>query len=277
MNVERLGAVVVTYGCPDQALILERALSEIATTVVVTTGDSGRQCLNCAEVPNVGYGCAANFAVAHLLPRDTSWTLVFNDDQVLADGGAARIATRLSELPPEVGMWSFTGFSSGLAPRRRTIHGEEELAPHGASLAIRTELLWQLGGFDPRYFLYCEEVDLWLRLPESTASGAESLDLLDHRGGGSTNTRLSSSFELGRSTALLAEKHRFRMQAAVRVVGRSAWVAVRRRRVRAAISSLAGFVFGLIAPKFETVSTNSFGAVPFATRSELASFPADQP
>jgi N-acetylglucosaminyl-diphospho-decaprenol L-rhamnosyltransferase len=55
---------------------------------------------------------------------------------------------------------------NGRYPRDLYLRGEPFLVDHplGAALMIRAEALAQVGGFDDRFFMYCEEIDLCRRI-----------------------------------------------------------------------------------------------------------------
>ena len=90
----------------------------------------------------------------------------------------------------------------------------------GAFNAIRRELFEQLGGFDERFFVYMEDVDLALRAAQS---GMPSYYLAEakifHRGGGTTRQiRATALFYNLRSRIIYAYKH-FSGPAALAVLG----------------------------------------------------------
>ncbi len=51
----------------------------------------------------------------------------------------------------------------GLVPADLALEPFLVLAPAGAAPLMRRDRLWQLGGYDERFFLYCEDLDLSLR------------------------------------------------------------------------------------------------------------------
>ncbi|GAB3893088.1 glycosyltransferase family 2 protein [Larkinella knui] len=61
----------------------------------------------------------------------------------------------------------------------------------GSALFVRSLAYWQVGGFDPAYFLYCEEEDLCRRLREREWKAMLVPDVrFRHLGGGSTRKNL---------------------------------------------------------------------------------------
>jgi GT2 family glycosyltransferase len=90
----------------------------------------------------------------------------------------------------------------------------------GAFFCVRRDLFTRLGGFDERYFLYFEEVDLALR---ARRRGARSYFLKEarvfHAGNVSSNqVRGTRLYHVLRSRLLFAYEHWPRWQAAVLVV-----------------------------------------------------------
>ncbi|MGV0963884.1 MAG: glycosyltransferase family 2 protein [Polynucleobacter sp.] len=85
--------------------------------------------------------------------------------------------------------------------------------PIGASLALNRQFLTSLGLFDERYFLYYEEPDLVIRLPDSAFSFICTQSLVYHKGGQTTGGGNSVSdrgaqadYEFQRSRVILARK-----------------------------------------------------------------------
>jgi N-acetylglucosaminyl-diphospho-decaprenol L-rhamnosyltransferase len=106
--------------------------------------------------------------------------------------------------------------------------------PLGAAMMVRTETLAQVGGFDERYFMYCEEIDLCRRIK---SIGWEIYCLpqaeIVHLVGQSTRQFRDRMFvALWRSRFLMFEKHEgatFRW-AARRLVHLGLWSETRRAR-----------------------------------------------
>jgi GT2 family glycosyltransferase len=160
---------------------------------------------------NLGFGRANNIGISR---ARTPYVLLLNPDAALEQAGLARLVSFLDESPragaaaPAIrqpdGRWQFAG--DLLSPRdvvleaighpsalqrRRTIRAGE--APFrtswlcGAVVLVRKSLLDAIGRFDPRYFLYFEETDLWQRaLRAGWELWAIGEAVAWHRQGGST-------------------------------------------------------------------------------------------
>ncbi|WP_460636018.1 glycosyltransferase family 2 protein [Larkinella harenae] len=84
-------------------------------------------------------------------------------------------------------------FNPTAYPSRRKTYQQPVSVPvvTGSAMFVRATAFWQAGGFDPAYFLYCEEEDLCRRLQ---AAGWETMLVPDvrfrHVSGGSTKRNL---------------------------------------------------------------------------------------
>ena len=138
---------------------------------------------------NIGYGGACNLGWASAI---TPYVLFLNPDAVL-EPSAVEILVDFMEAHPRAGIVapSLLGRSGephragGLITPKRIIRGALGLAIEkrkriepggapfptswlsGAAQLVRTRLLRELGGFDPRFFMYFEETDLGSRAREA--------------------------------------------------------------------------------------------------------------
>ena len=136
---------------------------------------------------NLGFGRANNIGIRR---ARTPYVLLLNPDAALDTAALERLVAFLAAHPragaaaPAIrqsdGRWQFAGDllrprdvvleamgHSRALERRRTIRaGEPPFQTTwlcGAVALVRKSLLDAIGGFDPRYFLYFEETDLWRR------------------------------------------------------------------------------------------------------------------
>jgi N-acetylglucosaminyl-diphospho-decaprenol L-rhamnosyltransferase len=155
--------------------------------------------VNVIESANCGYGAAANLAIGRCC---TDFILLVNSDVIFLPGCAQSLAASLQEqervaivgprilnedgslqrscfpfpTPLQLSIQIFSIVA--LAVRFRFIrsrvsadfpHDRPQSVPWllGAALAIRKQAFDSVGGFDPSFFLYSEEVDLCLRLRQT--------------------------------------------------------------------------------------------------------------
>jgi N-acetylglucosaminyl-diphospho-decaprenol L-rhamnosyltransferase len=182
---------------------------------------------------NVGFGQAANLGVA---ATDADWVLVANPDVVLRPDALANLLAAAERWPragalgplirtedgalypsaralPSLGRgighavfgWWWPGNPWTLAYRRENERLVERVAGwlSGSCLLLRRKAFDSVAGFDPRYFMYFEDVDLgerigragWLNVYVPSAE-------VTHLGGHSTSRHRST---------MLAEHHRSAM------------------------------------------------------------------
>lgn len=95
-------------------------------------------------------------------------------------------------------------------PRRQLTYREPIQVPvvMGSALFVRALAFWEVGGFDPSYFLYCEEEDLCRNLREHhwTAALVPDVQFL-HIGGGSTKSNMLAEKEFYISLFHYFRKH----------------------------------------------------------------------
>jgi GT2 family glycosyltransferase len=270
-----IAAVVVTFSAPDE--MLERCLASVKASVgideviVVDTGGlarSGDDQIPVIRVPNRGYGAAANVGIAAARALGAEMVAVLNDDVVVRPDWIPPLAAELSS-PSESGRVGAAqpmlldadlthvnslgvrigpdgaGIDLGLGddPPAQPYVAELELFTGGAVL-FSAGFLAATGGFDERYFLYYEDVDLAMRGSElGWEFRIVTASVVQHVGGVSTGA-------LPERTRLLQERNR--LWAAFRfadpaTIARALWLSVRRLRhrprgahARALVSGLAG-------------------------------------
>ncbi len=202
--MSRVGAVVVTHRTPVRAARCAASLREAGADVVVVV-DSGSDDDTAArvvavdaavvELPNLGFGRAANAGVA-ALPADVDGVAICNADTVWAPGSLGPLAAAvrrpgvaaagpavtypdgrpqasaraLPDLPTALGHALFGLWWPGNPWTRRyravDLGGRARDADwlSGCALAVDRAAFTAVGGFDPAYFLYAEDVDLGVRL-----------------------------------------------------------------------------------------------------------------
>lgn len=128
---------------------------------------------------NLGFTGGVNLGLAKALEGDAGHVMLLNNDTVVAPDFAARVKEAVAEHPGDVIAGLITEFDTGAVSWNigrfsrvtgQVIHifdadyrGEVEFVSGG--LMIVPAGVWRrLGGFDDRYFMYCEDMDFCIRL-----------------------------------------------------------------------------------------------------------------
>jgi N-acetylglucosaminyl-diphospho-decaprenol L-rhamnosyltransferase len=207
---------------------------------------------------NLGYGAAANRAVAGL-PDDVGWVLVSNPDIVLGPGSLDRLRTAADRWPragalgplirtdgavyPSARLVPSLGRGVGHAvfgavwpanPWTRSYRQEGAVAERtagwlsGSCVLLRREAWESVDGFDPRFFMYFEDVDLGDRLGRAGWLNVYVPDAqVVHTGGHATEADVPTSARMLRehhrsAYRFLADRYRGRRWAPLRVGLRAA-------------------------------------------------------
>ena len=167
------GAVVVTYQTPNR--LFQSCLASLRIS-----GIQDISVTNNTQENNPGFATAANKGAARLTNK---YLLFINPDATLAPGALA-VAQEYLEHRPTVGIVGFLlnspggqletmSFGPPVTPVSLiTRHLTKSTVParpapvgwvSAGALIVRHRLFKQLGGFDPQFFLYWEDVDLCRR------------------------------------------------------------------------------------------------------------------
>jgi GT2 family glycosyltransferase len=199
-----------------------------------------------ANESNIGYGAAANLAIAELT---TPYVVLLNSDTLLRPGACKALCRYLDEHPRaaivgprlenstgrlEASCFPFPGpintflensVTAVLLGRlirqhvpvirglylRTWPHDSARIVPwvKGAALAIRRKAFVEVGGFDQRFFMYFEDADLCCRLGKvGWEVHFAPVTTIVHSGAASTrNYRADMAVQLLHSTELFYEKH----------------------------------------------------------------------
>jgi GT2 family glycosyltransferase len=222
----RVGVVVVHFGdpAPTRACLLalrnDRSVTERDVVVIDNSGTLALT-LTAEErlvtvAGNRGYGAGANAGVASL--RTVAWDalVILNNDVEVAPGFLAAAARAVAQ--PRVGaasgpfyldrlggeLWFAGGsvnFLLGTVRQEKSAEAARRARNvgflSGAALAVNPSAWQAVGGFDERYFLYHEDLDLCLRLRRAGYTlRFEPQMAAVHRLGEATGSRLRSPFYL---------------------------------------------------------------------------------
>ena len=190
---------------------------------------------------NIGFGPACNLAAEGA--RGT-YIVLLNPDTVVLDRALERLHAFM-EAHPEAGaaggrallgdgsldpgsvwgrmtLWSTFCAAVGLGVlfRRSRLFDPEALGHwerdtvrsvdviSGSLLIMRRDLWNRLGGFDPRFFMYCEDADLCLRVRQADLECQICPDaVIVHYGGASESVKADKIVRLFRAKSLYFEKH----------------------------------------------------------------------
>jgi GT2 family glycosyltransferase len=224
MVLEELSVVVVTFRSRDVVAACLESLQDPSPRAIVVvdnasddgTADVVRERFPSARIleleRNVGFGAAANAGIEIV---ETPYALVLNPDAgpigdalsslvecASAHPNAAIVAPALVDeagqaQPSRIGYPTarWTGSPAVTSfPQRRPGGGDRGFAV-GAALLFRCDAFRLVGGFDPDYFLFYEEVDLCLRLEQAGWTIVSCPDAtFRHAGGASTRRNWPESY-----------------------------------------------------------------------------------
>lgn len=201
---ERTAVVVVSHRSAD---LLERHLARTVETldadVVVVDNSPAAQDRararavgeahgwHVVESANDGFGAGVNLAARHALERGARAFLVVNPDLSLPGDAARALLDDVLATPdrlvapvilgPQGATW-FSGGTIDLTTGRTRANGatrDDDVAwLSGACLAVTADAWERVGGFDERYFLYWEDVDLSWRARQAGLRLAVRRDLV---------------------------------------------------------------------------------------------------
>lgn len=217
-----LGIVVVNYGYPT---LLEENLVQLARQlrrdhVVVVDNFSGlaqRAATTAlarregwaliAPAVNLGFGAGMNAGARHLIAGGCQRLLLLNPDALIDEAGVHALADGCAADPaslqsprierPDGTVWFAGGTVLVDTGRTRTGPGSDSSAPNGwltgACLMVHASMWQWLGGFDERYFLYWEDVDLSWRCAKAGGSLVVREDVTVVHGVGGTQAGAGKS------------------------------------------------------------------------------------
>ena len=283
-----IAAVVLTFDAPDG--MLEACLASVTAdpTLLVVLVDNGHRAaqlpadvlgrVTLVEAPyNLGYAGGMNLGIRVALEQGADAVAVLNDDLTVEPGWLAPLVSELAA--PTVGAAQPVLLAADATPARINSMGvrlgndgagidigQGELVatyldqpPHdlelftGGAVLMSASFLRSTGGFDERYFLYYEDVDLALRGAElGWRYRLAPASHVVHRGSVS-----ASAPSLTDRTTYLRERNRlwvlFRHRP-LRHVATGVWLSVRRLRwaprlvhARALVAGVAGVPRLLVA------------------------------
>lgn len=260
---EVLGALDALAGHPGPVVVVDAGSSDGTADAVA----AAHPCAHVLRLVNVGYGRAANAGVA-ALPDDVTVAIVANADVRVAPGAIDRLVAALDADPGVALVGPRVRYPDGAhqaSARRipdvltamqhaalgrlrpgnaatRRYHALDLTGPDvvnacdvdwvsGCAFAVRRRDFDAVGGFDPGYRLFVEDVDLCVRLRErGRRVRFEPSAVVEHRVGASTRRRpVRARLEHARSLDRYVARHGPRPVRLLRPLlwpGLAAWAAV---------------------------------------------------
>ncbi|MDW7967972.1 MAG: glycosyltransferase family 2 protein, partial [Thermoanaerobaculum sp.] len=186
----RVGVVVVHFGSPQPtrrcvaSVLGDPSPVERLLVVVDNSGNlpelANAVLLRCPDNP--GFGEGANRGIRLLADRGVPAVVVLNHDVEIMPGFFSSVVRHVQRegvgavggplfFPDGRRLWAAGGavlWPLGTVRQFRSLRRAWRARPvgflPGAALGLRWDAFWQVGGFDPRFFVYHEDLDLCLRL-----------------------------------------------------------------------------------------------------------------
>ncbi|MGO4493862.1 glycosyltransferase, partial [Arthrobacter sp. 2YAF22_2] len=173
--------VPVSEHSPDAIVVIVDSFSDIPEREAVVTLAERRGWLTVLPATNVGFGGGMNLGVAAAYAAGARFFLLLNPDAALNAESLRSLREEANAEPmtllapkifrPDGTVW-FDGSDLDLndgstrASRKNSAAAPGRNVPWltGACLMVSHELWQEVGGFDERYFLYWEDVDLSYRV-----------------------------------------------------------------------------------------------------------------
>ncbi len=197
-----------------EVIVVNNVQNDILTTVVRSYQDK----LNITLVPserNIGFGRAMNLGASHAVGQHL---LITNPDIVMTDTQFLQDFAKQLAKQGDYGVMTCQLLNDDGEDKSEFVDFEFhatlglDTSPRwlsGAFLALRADVYRQVGGFDPDFFMYCEDEDLCLRVQRLGYPLVKLNELnLYHAGGASEPIKSYDFFyRWFRSQILFAYKH----------------------------------------------------------------------
>jgi GT2 family glycosyltransferase len=236
-------SIIINWKCAEETCACLASLMptvDPATVIVIDNGSAdGSVELIRARFPavavlpisaNLGFAKAANIGIAHALARGADGIFLLNNDTTVAPDTVARLADQLAGSD-QIGVLSAKIFLADQPGRLWSVggvyrdhnaidlgsgaldHGQFDRAQldfvYGCAMLLSARMLYAIGGFDERFFMYYEDVDLCLRARAAGyAVALAPAAHVWHLGSRSTNAKPALKlFYEARSRQLFYAKH----------------------------------------------------------------------
>ncbi len=190
-------SIIINWKCAEETCACLASLTptvDSSTVIVIDNGSAdGSVEMIRARFPavtllpisaNLGFAKAANIGIAHALAGGADGVFLLNNDTTVAPNTVARLAEQLAGseqigvlsakifLTDQPGrLWSVGGvyhdhnaidLGAGELDQGQFDHAQLDFV-YGCAMLLSARMLYAIGGFDERFFMYYEDVDLCLR------------------------------------------------------------------------------------------------------------------